>query len=79
MLEETLYWFKLIDFIQHFIKEEKNHAGWCWMKFIAEQTAKVHVGFVYSGLTSKILFSTPFQMLILMFSNIRTSIRISFL
>ena len=28
------------------------------MKFTAEKTAKVHVGFIYSGLTSKIFFST---------------------
>ena len=29
--------FKRADFIQHFIKEEKSHVGWCWMKFVSEQ------------------------------------------
>ena len=28
---------KRANFVQHFIKEEKNHVGWCWMKFLPEQ------------------------------------------
>ena len=38
MLDKMLGSFKRADFIQHFIKEEKNHVGWYWMKFVPEQT-----------------------------------------
>ena len=37
MLDEILDPFKRGDFIQHFIKEEKIHVGWCWMKVVQEE------------------------------------------
>ena len=49
ILDEMLDIFKDGSFIQHFIKEEKNHVGWCWMKFVPEQIfhpPKMHDVFV---------------------------------